>query len=84
VDEKETPYEHRDHAWFVAYAPAENPVISVAVLVEHGGHGASASAPIAREVMKKYLHIIKEEGKSTALIARKKKADSLNSRGSIR
>jgi penicillin-binding protein 2 len=37
VDEKETPYEHRDHAWFVAYAPAENPVISVAVLVEHGG-----------------------------------------------
>ena len=84
VPEKEVPYEHRDHAWFVAYAPAENPIISVAVLVEHGGHGASASAPIAREVMKKFLHIIKEEGKSPALIARRKESDSLNSRGSIR
>jgi penicillin-binding protein 2 len=84
VPEKETPYEHRDHAWFVAYAPAENPMISVAVLVEHGGHGASAAAPIAREVMKKYFHIIKEEGNSTALIARRKEVDSFNSRGSIR
>jgi len=84
VAEEDTPYKHRDHAWFVAYAPPDNPVISVVVLVEHGGHGASASAPVAREVMKKYLHIIKEEGKSTPLIARRKEVDSLNSRGSIR
>jgi len=55
IEEEDLPYEYRDHAWFVAYAPMDNPVISVVVLVEHGGHGASAAAPIAREVMRKYL-----------------------------
>jgi len=37
-----------DHAWFIAFAPAENPSVAIAVLVEHGGHGASVSAPIAK------------------------------------
>ncbi len=82
--EENIPYEHRDHAWFVAYAPQENPIISVVVLVEHGGHGASAAAPIAREVMRKYLSIIKEEGKSIPLMARGKELNSLDSRDSIR
>ncbi len=45
----------RDHAWFVCYAPAEHPEIAVAVLVEHGGHGGSAAAPIAKEVIQAYL-----------------------------
>ncbi|RLB44355.1 MAG: penicillin-binding protein 2 [Deltaproteobacteria bacterium] len=45
----------RDHAWFVAIAPAEDPQIAVSVLVEHGGHGGSAAAPIARQVMEYYL-----------------------------
>jgi penicillin-binding protein 2 len=45
----------RDHSWFVAFAPAENPQIAVAVLVENGGFGASAAAPIARSVMDAYL-----------------------------
>jgi penicillin-binding protein 2 len=40
-----------DHAWFVAYAPAEDPRVAVAVLVEHGGHGGSAAAPLARRVI---------------------------------
>lgn len=40
----------RDHAWFVAFAPAELPRIALAVLVENGGHGGSAAAPIARQV----------------------------------
>ncbi|UCD70676.1 MAG: penicillin-binding protein 2 [Syntrophobacterales bacterium] len=84
VSEEDTPYEYRDHAWFVAYAPMANPVIAVVVLVEHGGHGASASAPIAREVMKKYFTIIREKGKSTPLIARGREENSLNSRGPIR
>ncbi|MGB6381290.1 MAG: penicillin-binding transpeptidase domain-containing protein, partial [Syntrophobacteria bacterium] len=43
------------HAWFVAYAPAEAPEIVVAVLVEHGGHGGSAAAPLARQVMETYF-----------------------------
>lgn len=51
----ELPYEERDHAWFVGFAPVEEPRIAVAVLVEHGGFGASAAAPIAREIIKAYL-----------------------------
>lgn len=48
-----------DHAWFVAFAPVENPTIAVAVLVENGGHGSSAAAPLAGEIIKTYLE--KEE-----------------------
>lgn len=46
---------HRDHALFIAYAPAENPKIALAVIVENGGHGGSAAGPIARKVMDYYL-----------------------------
>jgi len=46
---------HRDHAWFMAFAPAEQPRIALAVLAENGGHGGSAAAPIARKVMDYYL-----------------------------
>ena len=45
----------RDHAWFIAFAPAEKPTIALAVLVENGGFGAAAAAPIAREVIDYYL-----------------------------
>jgi penicillin-binding protein 2 len=45
----------RDHAWFIAFAPAEAPRIAICVLVENGGFGASAAAPIARRVMDAYL-----------------------------
>jgi penicillin-binding protein 2 len=47
--------ETRDHAWFVAYAPVVHPKIAVAVLVEHGGHGGSTAAPIAKKVIEEYL-----------------------------
>ncbi len=56
----------RDHAWFIAFAPAENPQIAVAVLVEHGGFGASAAAPIARKIMDAYLLPRIKEGKIPA------------------
>ena len=46
---------HRDHALFIAYAPADNPTIAMAVIVENGGHGGSAAGPIARKVMDYYL-----------------------------
>jgi penicillin-binding protein 2 len=46
---------HRDHALFVAYAPADAPKIAVAVLVENAGFGAAAAAPIARKVFDYYL-----------------------------
>jgi len=46
---------HRDHALFVAYAPAENPTIALAILVENGGHGGSTAGPIARAMFDYYL-----------------------------
>lgn len=45
----------RDHAWFVGYAPANDPRIVVTALVEHGGHGSSAAAPLVRKVIAAYL-----------------------------
>lgn len=45
----------RDHALFVAYAPAKNPQIAVAVIVENGEHGSSTAAPVARKVIDAYM-----------------------------
>jgi penicillin-binding protein 2 len=45
----------RDQAWFIAYAPADKPQIALAVLVENGGFGAQAAAPVARKVLDYYL-----------------------------
>jgi penicillin-binding protein 2 len=50
-DEEQIPIQYRDHAWFVAYAPEDRPAIAVAVLIQHGGHGASAAAPVARKII---------------------------------
>jgi penicillin-binding protein 2 len=46
------PWLLRDHAWFVAYAPVDDPRYAVSVLVEHGGFGGQAAAPRAREIMR--------------------------------
>jgi penicillin-binding protein 2 len=54
-DSEDLERQHRDHAWFVTYAPADAPRIVVAVLVEHGGHGGSAAAPVARDVVMRFL-----------------------------
>ena len=48
-------YSLRDHAWFVCYAPAKNPVIAISVLVEHGEHGSSTAAPIASALIEQYI-----------------------------
>jgi penicillin-binding protein 2 len=53
--EKDVAERNRDHAWFIAYAPAEDPTIAISVLVENGGFGAAAAAPIARKVLDAYL-----------------------------
>lgn len=55
IDEESLPYELRDHAWFLGYAPAGRPKIAVVVLVEHGGKGGKVAAPIARRIMEAYL-----------------------------
>jgi penicillin-binding protein 2 len=51
------PTGSRTHAWFACYAPAEKPRIAICAFVEHGGHGGSAAAPIARAVLEKYFSI---------------------------
>lgn len=51
-----------DHAWFVGFAPAENPAIVAAVLVEAGGHGSSAAAPIVSRLIDYYLSGLYPEG----------------------
>lgn len=50
-------YFNRDHAWFVSYAPLNKPEIAIAVLVEHGGHGGEAAAPMAKKVAEKYAEM---------------------------
>ncbi len=55
LKEEDIPYKYRDHAWFTSYAPAEDPEIAVTVLVEHGLHGGSGAAPVAKAVMEKYF-----------------------------
>ena len=45
-------WEQRDHAWFIAFAPLDDPRYAMSVLVEHGGFGADAAAPKAREIMR--------------------------------
>ena len=50
LDNKDLPWEQRDHALFVNYAPYDDPKIAVSVVVEHGGSGSTVAAPIARDI----------------------------------
>ena len=60
---KDLPYERRDHALFAAFAPYKYPRYSISVVIEHGGTGSSAAAPIAKKVIKKVLdrHKLREK-----------------------
>jgi penicillin-binding protein 2 len=60
VKTEQMDYFLRDHAWFAAFAPAENPEIAIVVLNEHGGHGGSDAAPTAMAVLQKYFDLKKE------------------------
>ncbi|OGP21051.1 MAG: penicillin-binding protein 2 [Deltaproteobacteria bacterium GWB2_65_81] len=55
IKSEHLPYEIRDHAWFIAFAPVDDPQICVAAMVEHGGHGGSAAAPIVKLVMQEFF-----------------------------
>ena len=55
IKSEDLEYALRDHAWFVCYAPAKNPVIAISVLIEHGGHGSSAAAPVAGALVEQYM-----------------------------
>jgi penicillin-binding protein 2 len=51
------PKEQKEHAWFIGYAPYENPTIAFAIIVEHGGFGGEAAAPIAKKVLERYFGV---------------------------
>ena len=57
-DQSTIPWEHRHHALFVGYAPVDSPKYACSVLVEHGGGGSAAAAPIARDVLTKLQELI--------------------------
>ena len=63
LDQSEIEYKNRDHALFIAFAPYKNPRYSISVLIEHGGSGGKAAAPIAKKMIKKIIdrHEIREK-----------------------
>jgi penicillin-binding protein 2 len=60
------PYFERDHAWFAAFAPAEDPAVVVVVLNEHSGFGSSNAAPAAISVVKKWLELMAQDAAERA------------------
>ncbi|WP_296057420.1 penicillin-binding protein 2 [uncultured Amphritea sp.] len=58
---------HRDHALFIAFAPADNPEIAVSVIVENGGGGSSTAAPIARDVIDAFMALKRQDAEADAL-----------------
>ncbi|MDK3072187.1 penicillin-binding protein 2 [Sedimentitalea sp. JM2-8] len=56
ISNADLPWERRDHALFVSFAPVENPRFAVSVIVEHGGGGSTAAAPVARDIMLQALY----------------------------
>lgn len=63
VDAKDVPYEQRDHAWFVAFAPYDNPEVVIVTMTEHGGFGGSTSGPVTGSVMKSWFTEVRGEGR---------------------
>ena len=55
VKQESLDYKSRDHALFIAFAPVSDPKYAISVVVEHGGSGSKAAAPIAKKVIKKVL-----------------------------
>ena len=55
IENDEIYFRDRDHAWFVAFAPVEDPVIVVSVFLEHGGQGSRDAAPVAMEIIDRYF-----------------------------
>ena len=64
------PYKERDHAWYVAFGPYNNPRYAVSILIEHGGSGSAIAAPIAKKLFKFVIdrHELREQIKKKNLI----------------
>jgi penicillin-binding protein 2 len=57
MPEDKIPEKYRDHAVFIAFAPKEHPQIAIACIIEHGGHGGSAAAPVVHDVMQRFFQL---------------------------
>jgi penicillin-binding protein 2 len=55
IDADDLPKDIRDHAWFIGFAPRDDPQIAWAVFVQNGGHGGTTAAPIARRVLERFF-----------------------------
>jgi len=55
IKQKDLPYKRRDHALFIGFAPYKNPQYAISIVIEHGGAGSSAAAPIAKKIIKKVI-----------------------------
>jgi penicillin-binding protein 2 len=72
--------EHQDHAWFACFAPARHPEITVVVLIEHGGHGGAAAAPVAKKVLENYYQRQKAKSAPPLKMALKSSAEGTEDR----
>ena len=60
-EEEKVPRHHRDHAWFIAFAPVQNPQIAVACLIEHAGKGGGdIAAPVVRQILEAYFRLVEQ------------------------
>ena len=55
IKDEDIEYRFRDHGLFVSYAPAEDPEIAIAVVIEHGSHGSTAAAPVSKAILEAYF-----------------------------
>jgi penicillin-binding protein 2 len=65
IKNRDLPYEQRDHAWFASYATGGDKQLVVVVLVEHGGHGSTAAAPLAKRLYEIYFRDYLDDGHSS-------------------
>jgi penicillin-binding protein 2 len=72
---EEKPWDERDHALFVAFAPFERPRYVVAVVVEHGGSGSRTAAPVARDIMMRTLELDPSRARSTLSVENRRRPD---------
>ena len=65
LDTAEIPYEERDHALYIAFGPYKSPQYAMSIIIEHGGSGSSAAAPLAKELFKAVIdkHEMREKFK---------------------
>jgi penicillin-binding protein 2 len=83
VKENAGPEKYRDHAWFMAFAPADHPRIAVACIVEHGGHGGSSAGPVVKAVMQEFFMKNPPQGGSPGQLTRRTGNPSSEAGGAV-